>query len=73
MDSLSTVKRFKMILLCDAGYEILIDKDGKSNLYYFGSRIFEMPEPKMLADAVSSPCNGLCKKYEIRFYLNLNE
>ena len=41
-------------MLCDAGYEILIDKDGKSNSYHFGSRLFEMPELKMLVDAVSS-------------------
>ena len=41
-------------MLCDAGYEILIDKDGKSNSYHFGSRTFELPELKMLVDAVSS-------------------
>lgn len=41
-------------MLNDAGYEILIDKDGKSNSYHYGSRIFELPELKMLVDAVSS-------------------
>ena len=41
-------------MLCDAGYEILIDKDGKSNSYHYGSRTFELPELKMLVDAVSS-------------------
>lgn len=41
-------------MLNDAGYEILIDKDGKSNSYHFGGRIFELPELKMLVDAVSS-------------------
>lgn len=41
-------------MLCDAGYEILIDKDGKSNSYHFGTRTFELPELKMLVDAVSS-------------------
>ena len=41
-------------MLCDAGYEILIDKDGKSNSYHFGARTFEQPELKMLVDAVSS-------------------
>ena len=41
-------------MLCDAGYEILVDKDGKSNTYHFGSRTFELPELKMLVDAVSS-------------------
>lgn len=35
-------------MLNDAGYEILIDKDGKSNSYHYGSRIFELPELKML-------------------------
>ena len=41
-------------MLCDAGYEIFVDKDGKSNSYHFGSRTFELPELKMLVDAVSS-------------------
>ena len=41
-------------MLCDAGYEILVDRDGKSNAYHFGSRTFELPELKMLVDAVSS-------------------
>ena len=41
-------------MLCDAGYEILVDKDGKFNAYHFGSRTFELPELKMLVDAVSS-------------------
>ena len=41
-------------MLCDAGYEILIDKNGKSNSYHFGARTFELPELKMLVDAVSS-------------------
>lgn len=41
-------------MLNDAGYEIFVDKDGKSNSYHFGSRIFELPELKMLVDAVSS-------------------
>lgn len=41
-------------MLCDAGYEILVDRDGKSNTYHFGSRTFELPELKMLVDAVSS-------------------
>lgn len=41
-------------MLCDAGYDILIDKDGKSNSYHFGTRTFELPELKMQVDAVSS-------------------
>ena len=41
-------------MLCDAGYEIFVDKDGKSNSYHYGSRTFELPELKMLVDAVSS-------------------
>lgn len=41
-------------MLCDAGYEILVDKDGKSNSYHFGTRTFELPELKMLVDAISS-------------------
>lgn len=41
-------------ILCDAGYEILVDRDDKNNVYHFGSRTFELPELKMLVDAVSS-------------------
>ena len=41
-------------MLCESGYEIFVDKDGKSNAYHFGSRTFELPELKMLVDAVSS-------------------
>jgi len=41
-------------MLCDAGYDILIHKNGKSNSYHFGTRTFELPELKMLVDAVSS-------------------
>ena len=41
-------------MLCDAGYEILVDREGKTNVYHFGSRTFELPELKMLVDAVSS-------------------
>ena len=41
-------------MLCSSGYEILVDKEGKSNAYHFGSRTFELPELKMLVDAVSS-------------------
>ena len=41
-------------MLCDAGFEILIDKEGKSNSYHYGSRTFELPELRMLVDAVSS-------------------
>lgn len=41
-------------MICDAGYEIFVDKDGKSNSYHYGSRTFELPELKMLIDAVSS-------------------
>lgn len=41
-------------MICKAGYEILVDKDGKSNSYHYGGRTFEMPELKMLIDAVSS-------------------
>lgn len=41
-------------MLCSAGYEVLVDKDGKSNFYHYGSRTFELPELKMLVDAVSS-------------------
>ena len=41
-------------MICNAGYEILIDKNGKSNSYHFGTRTFELPELKMLVDAVSS-------------------
>lgn len=41
-------------MLCDAGYEIFVDKEGKTNVYHCGSRTFELPELKMLVDAVSS-------------------
>ena len=41
-------------MLCESGYEIFVDKEGKSNAYHFGSRTFELPELKMLVDAVSS-------------------
>ncbi len=27
-------------MLCDAGFEILIDREGKSNSYHYGSRAF---------------------------------
>ena len=41
-------------MLIDADYDILIEKDGKSNAYHYGSRTFQLPELKMLVDAVSS-------------------
>ena len=41
-------------MLIDADYDILIDKDGKSNHYHYGTRRFQLPELKMLVDAVSS-------------------
>lgn len=41
-------------MLCDAGYEIIVDKDGKSNSFHFGSRTFELPELKMLVDGGST-------------------
>ncbi len=41
-------------MLCDAGYEILMDKEGKSNSYHYGSRTFELPELSMLIDSVAS-------------------
>ena len=41
-------------MLIDADYDILIEKDGKSNSYHYGARTFQLPELKMLVDAVSS-------------------
>ena len=41
-------------MLCEAGYEILVDKDGKSNAYHFGSRTFDLPELTMTVAAVST-------------------
>lgn len=41
-------------MLINADYDILIEKDGKSNSYHYGSRTFQLPELKMLVDAVSS-------------------
>lgn len=52
-------------MLCDAGYEILVDKDGKTNSYHYGSRTFELPELKMLVDAVSSSRFISAEKSEI--------
>ena len=46
--------RDDVAMLVDAGYEILVDKDGKNNTYHYGSRTFELPELKMLVDAVFS-------------------
>lgn len=34
-------------MLCESGYEIFVDKEGKSNAYHFGSRTFELPELKI--------------------------
>lgn len=41
-------------MLIEADHDILIEKDGKSNSYHYGSREFQLPELKMLVDAVSS-------------------
>ncbi len=41
-------------MLIDADQDILIEKDGKSNSYHYGNRTFQLPELKMLVDAVSS-------------------
>lgn len=41
-------------LLCDFGMEILSCQVGKAKGYYLASREFEVPELKLLADAVSS-------------------
>lgn len=40
-------------LLLDAGHDIICVKS-KQNRYFIGSRIFELPELKLLADAVAS-------------------
>lgn len=53
-------------MLCDAGYEIFVDRDGKSNAYPFGSRTFELPELKMLVDAVSSSRFISAEKSDVR-------
>ena len=41
-------------MLINADHDILIEKEGKSNFYHYGSRTFQLPELKMLVDAVSS-------------------
>lgn len=40
--------------LNEAGYEVISQRHGKGNAYHYGSRVFEWPEMRMLADAVSS-------------------
>ena len=41
-------------MLNEAGYEVISQRHGKGNAYHYGSRTFEWPEMRMLADAVSS-------------------
>ena len=41
-------------MLIAADFDVLIDKDGKSNHFHYGTRMFQLPELKMLIDAVSS-------------------
>lgn len=41
-------------MLINADHDILIEKEGKSNFYHYGSRTFQLPELKMLVDDVSS-------------------
>lgn len=41
-------------MLIAADFDVLIDKDGKSNHFHYGTRMFQLPELKMLVDAVSS-------------------
>lgn len=58
-------------LLNDFGYDIASEKVGKSYVYYMASRDFELPELKLLVDAVQSSkfitqnkSNSLIKKLE---------
>ncbi|MBQ7477840.1 MAG: WYL domain-containing protein, partial [Selenomonadaceae bacterium] len=46
--------RDDIAVLNDAGYEVISQRHGKGNAYHYGSRTFEWPEMRMLADAVSS-------------------
>ena len=41
-------------LLCDFGYDIISEKEGKSYVYKMVGRDFELPELKLLVDAVQS-------------------
>ena len=41
-------------LLVEYGMDIITERCGKANHYYLGSREFQLPELKLLADAVSS-------------------
>lgn len=41
-------------MLTDFGMDIITEKSGRTNVFYLGHREFELPELKLLADAVSS-------------------
>ena len=41
-------------MLRDYGLDIIAEQNGRSHLYYLGSRDFELPELKLLVDAVQS-------------------
>ena len=46
--------RDDLAVLADAGLDILDERSGSGKAYHIGMRLFELPELKMLVDAVSS-------------------
>ena len=46
--------RSDMAALGNAGFEIIVAREGKTNTYRFGRRKFELPELRMMVDAVAS-------------------
>ncbi|SET90775.1 hypothetical protein SAMN05443270_1978 [Lacrimispora sphenoides] len=47
-----TVKNY-VDMLIDAGFDIIVSKEA-TNTFYYGTRIFEIPEIKLMIDAVPS-------------------
>lgn len=47
-------KTVKDDILTVAGYDIVVERGGNNNAFYFGMRDFDLPEIKLLIDAVSS-------------------
>ncbi len=40
--------------LRELGYDVIMEKDGRSSLYYLGTKDFEIAELKLLVDAIQS-------------------
>lgn len=41
-------------MLTVAGYDIVAERGGNNNVFYFGMRDFDLPEIKLMIDAISS-------------------